>query len=161
MAAAKAGAATLIVAKLDRLARNARYLLKLRDSKLPITFCDLPDVPSGAVGNFMIGQMALVAEFERDRISERTKSALAQAKLRGKKLGVAGKVLARRNRGAARDYARNIYDAAKNSYATDLAQMTIEQVREWLNKNDIPTRTGGVWRKTNTQRLLYRIRNLD
>ncbi len=98
MVHAKQSGATLIVAKIDRLARNARYLLKLRDSGLPLTFCDLPNPPDGAVGRFMIGQMALFAEFERERISERTKSALAIAKQRGKKLGVNGKALARRNR---------------------------------------------------------------
>ncbi len=52
-----------------------------------LVFCDLPHVPAGAVGRFLLAQMASVAELEAGLISERTKTALAAAKARGVKLG--------------------------------------------------------------------------
>lgn len=79
--------ATLVVAKLDRLARNASFLMALVDSGIDVVFCDLPDLPEGAVGRFMLQQMAAVAELEAGLISQRTKAALAAAKARGVALG--------------------------------------------------------------------------
>jgi DNA invertase Pin-like site-specific DNA recombinase len=81
--------ATLLVAKLDRLARNARFLLSVVEGSGEggVVFCDLPTVPAGPVGKFLLTQMAAVAELEAGLISQRTKSALAAAKARGQKLG--------------------------------------------------------------------------
>lgn len=158
--AAQSAGATLIVAKLDRLARNARLVLKLRDSNLPLTFCDLPSPPDGAMGRFMIAQMALFAEFERDRISERTKAALAVAKSRGKKLGTYGRTLARRNRGAADAYARGVLRDAQ-AQGFDLLAMKHNDVQSTLNDANIFTRTGRAWSRTTTQRLLHRLRRLE
>ena len=81
--------ATLIVAKLDRLARNARFLLSVVEGtgEGGVVFCDLPAVPPGAIGKFIVTQMAAVAELEAGMISKRTKDALAASKARGKILG--------------------------------------------------------------------------
>ena len=81
--------ATLIVAKLDRLARNVRFLLSVVEGTgdAGVVFCDLPTVPSGALGKFIVTQMAAVAELEAGLISKRTKDALAASKARGKVLG--------------------------------------------------------------------------
>ena len=78
--------ATLVIAKVDRLARNARFLLALIDSGVEITFCDLPQV-SGPAGRMMLVMMSGFAEMESALISTRTKSALAMARKRGVKLG--------------------------------------------------------------------------
>jgi DNA invertase Pin-like site-specific DNA recombinase len=73
--------------KLDRLSRNVPFLRSLIDSSVDVAFCDLPHVPPGAMGRFLLTQMAAVAELEAGLTSERTKAALAAAKARGVKLG--------------------------------------------------------------------------
>ena len=87
LAHAKAIGATLVFAKLDRLSRNVDLLRSLVASDVDLVFCDLPHVPPGAMGRFLLTQMASVAELEAGLISERTKAALAAAKARGVKLG--------------------------------------------------------------------------
>ena len=81
--------ATLVVAKLDRLARNAEFLRSIvRESgDKGVIFCDLPKVPEGPTGKFLIGIMAEVAELEAGLIGQRTKAALQAAKARGVVLG--------------------------------------------------------------------------
>jgi DNA invertase Pin-like site-specific DNA recombinase len=76
----------VVFAKLDRLTRNADLLRSLVASDVDLVFCDLPHVPPGAMGRFLLTQMASVAE-EAGLISERTEAALAAAKARGVKLG--------------------------------------------------------------------------
>ena len=80
---------TLVIAKLDRLARNARFLLSIVEGtgSNGVVFCDLPTVPVGPVGKLLVTQMAAVAELEAGLISQRTKAALAMAKARGVALG--------------------------------------------------------------------------
>jgi DNA invertase Pin-like site-specific DNA recombinase len=87
LAHAKAIGATVVFAKLDRLSRNVDLLRKLVASDVDLVFCDLPHVPPGAMGRFLLTQMASVVELEAGPISERTKAALAAAKARGVKLG--------------------------------------------------------------------------
>ena len=79
---AKVTGATLVIAKLDRLSRNAAFLLTLRDSGVRFLAVDMPEAK-----DLTVGIMALVAQAEREAISRRTKEALAVAKARAVKLG--------------------------------------------------------------------------
>jgi DNA invertase Pin-like site-specific DNA recombinase len=79
---AKVAGATLVIAKLDRLSRNAAFLLGLRDSGVQLVAVDMPEA-----NDLTVGMMALVAQEEREAISRWTKEASAVAKARGVKLG--------------------------------------------------------------------------
>lgn len=74
--------AILLIAKLDRLSRNAAFIFTLRDSQVKFKCCDMPDANS-----VTIGIMAVLAQDERERTSQRTKDALVELKRQGKKLG--------------------------------------------------------------------------
>jgi DNA invertase Pin-like site-specific DNA recombinase len=89
LASCRTRRAVLVIAKLDRLARNARFLLSVVEGsgEAGVLFCDLPTVPAGPVGKFLIRQMAAVVELEAGLISQRTRAAVAMARARGVRLG--------------------------------------------------------------------------
>lgn len=89
MAEARGRRAILVIAKLDRLTRDTRFLLSVVEGvgDAGLAFCDFPNIPPGPIGRFLLTMLAAVAEFEAGMISQRTRSALAAAKLRGVKLG--------------------------------------------------------------------------
>lgn len=93
LALAREEKAVIAVAKIDRLARDAGFVLKLANESEKngmggFVFCDLPDIDATtSAGRMVLTMMASVAEFEARRISERTKEALAAAKARGVCLG--------------------------------------------------------------------------
>ena len=79
---AKLTGSVLLIAKLDRLSRDAHFLLGLQKAEVAFTCCDMPQAD-----NFTVGLFALLAQKERELISTRTKEALAAAKARGVRLG--------------------------------------------------------------------------
>src|SRR5215204_6725654 len=109
--------ATLVIAKLDRLSRDAHFLLglqkELQKSGLRFVAADMPDA-----NELTVGIMAVVTQAERKMISERTKAALAAVKARGKKLGTPAN-LRNGDLGRARGTARRVAQARE--YAADLA----------------------------------------
>jgi DNA invertase Pin-like site-specific DNA recombinase len=90
LAHAKAIGAKLVFAKLDRLTRNVDLLRSLVASGVDLVFCDLPSVPPGPMGRFLLTQMAAVAELEAGLIGERTKNALSVARKRIARTGQKG-----------------------------------------------------------------------
>lgn len=73
---------TLLIAKLDRLSRNVQFIYTLRDSNVNFICCDMPDANS-----VTIGILAVLAQEERERTSDRTKKALEELRKKGVKLG--------------------------------------------------------------------------
>jgi DNA invertase Pin-like site-specific DNA recombinase len=82
LAHAKKERAVLVIAKLDRLARNVAFISQLLESGVELVCCDMPQA-----NRLTLHILAAVAEHEREMISQRTKAALAAAKARGVKLG--------------------------------------------------------------------------
>jgi len=74
--------ATLLIAKLDRLSRNAHFLLGLQEAGVKFVAADMPEA-----NEMVVGIMAVIAQAERKMISARTKAALQAARVRGVKLG--------------------------------------------------------------------------
>jgi DNA invertase Pin-like site-specific DNA recombinase len=71
-----------VIAKLDRLSRDAHFLLGLQKAEVEFVCVDMPEA-----NKLTIGLLAIVAQHEREQISARTKAALAAAKARGVSLG--------------------------------------------------------------------------
>jgi DNA invertase Pin-like site-specific DNA recombinase len=156
--------ATLVVGKLDRLARNARFLLATVDGSGDggVVFCDLPTIPVGPVGRFLITQMAAVAELEAGLISTRTKAALAAAKAKGVKLG-----------GWKGGPPRSIEAAAKgliakaDTFAAGVGPMvadmhgrglSLRQIAAELASKGVMTARGGAWTAAAVKAVLDRLR---
>ncbi|BAE52848.1 Site-specific recombinase [Paramagnetospirillum magneticum AMB-1] len=154
LAACRLHKATLVIAKLDRLARNAAFLLNLRDAGVDFVACDMPDA-----NRLTVGIMALVAEDEADRISARTKAALAVAKAKGVKMGgFRGYVPSEKDRAKAAQAKREkakrldlmpVVEAIKAGGTTSLGG-----IARALNERGIPTARGGQWQAVQVGRLL-------
>ena len=150
LAYAKKHKATLLIAKLDRLARNVHFISGLMASNVDFIACDMP-----SANKLTIHILAAVAEDEAERISQRTKAALAAAKARGVELGKTGKQLAKKNRKEACNRAKEviaIIDEIKSSGIT-----AIQKIANELNKRDIPTPKGGKWHRNSVYRVMERV----
>jgi DNA invertase Pin-like site-specific DNA recombinase len=136
--------ATLLVAKLDRLSRNAEFLLRLQNAGVDFVCCDCPNVD-----RFTCGILALVAQRERELISERTKAALQAAKRRGVRLGTPNPerqvaLMVAGARQGAIDYRMKIRPLIEEIRRTGVS--TLQGIADCLNRRGIPTRTGkSVW----------------
>jgi len=78
----QSNSAILLIAKLDRLSRNAGFIFQLRDSKVDFVAADMPEM-----NTLNVGIVAVMAQHERELISSRTKAALQIKKAKGYKLG--------------------------------------------------------------------------
>ena len=79
LAMCRASRATLLIAKLDRLARSVAFISNLMEGGVDFVAADMP-----SVNRLTIHVLAAVAEHEREMISQRTKAALAAAKVRAR-----------------------------------------------------------------------------
>lgn len=155
MALCRLTGATLVVAKLDRLSRDAHFLLGLRDAGVDFVAADMPHA-----NRMTVGIMAVVAEAERDMISARTKAALAAAKARGAKLGgyKGGPVPDAAAGGAARRTQADTYAATVGPMVTGLRDrgLSLRAIGAELTERGIKTARGGAWSAAAVNAVLER-----
>jgi DNA invertase Pin-like site-specific DNA recombinase len=154
--------ATLAIAKLDRLSRNAAFLLTLRESGVRFVAADMPDA-----NELTVGIMALVAQQERQAISQRTREALAAAKRRGTRLGNPNGARALRRAKKGNTASLEVIRATADQHAANLRPVVEALVREGftslgaiaaeLSERDMRTPRGGKWHKSSVRNLLARL----
>lgn len=152
MKLAKSQKAILVIAKLDRLSRNAAFLLQLQDSNVDFIACDMPNADK-----LSIGIIALLAQRERQLISERTKAGLAIVKQRGQKLGnpnptgalKKAKIAVQNRKMEFNKAALKIISEIKGTGVTTLAN-----IADCLNKRGEKTPRGGQWTATAVKRVM-------
>ena len=147
--------ATLVVAKLDRLSRDAAFLMNLSKSGIDIRACDMPEA-----NTMTFGIMAIVAQHEREAISKRTKEALAAAKARGQVLGGyrGGPVPLASDGGKATSEAATAFAAMVGPDILAMKQegLSLRQIAGSLTAKRINTARGGQWTATAVKNVLDR-----
>jgi hypothetical protein len=172
---AKVTGARLLIAKLDRLSRDAHFLLGLQKAGVRFTACDMPDA-----NELTIGILALVAQNEREAISRRTRDALAVVKAtirdKGSWTSKAGNEITRLGQTAGAHYlmasgkgnvaAVDAIRAAADCHARDVLPIiediraagitTLKGIASELNARGILTARGGEWYATTVRNLFAR-----
>jgi DNA invertase Pin-like site-specific DNA recombinase len=160
--------AILVIAKIDRLSRDAHFLLGLQKAGVRFVAADMPEA-----NEMVVGIMAVVAQAERKMISARTKSALQAAKARGVKLGgvrhrpdgstvkldleaIAAGRAARTAKSAAR--AEDVAPIIADLIAT--GAVSLREIAAGLNERGIPTARGAKWSAVQVQRVMARAGHL-
>ena len=134
--------ASILIAKVDRLSRDAAFLLTLRKAGVDIVAADMPNA-----GTLEFGIRAVVAQHEREEISRRTSAALAAAKARGVKLGSPNPRAGGLAAGAARRKKTQAVATKAMPVITALrdAGASLRAIAAQLNEMGIPTATGKSW----------------
>jgi DNA invertase Pin-like site-specific DNA recombinase len=160
LALCKKQGATLVIAKLDRLARNVAFVANLMNSKVEFLAVDFP-----TANRLTIHILAAVAEHERDMISKRISEALQVAKRNGKKLGWANPARTTKHAAACRMGANSNRSNA-DQFATNMQPIingirgagitTLSGITEALNMRGIMTARGGMWYPTTVKNVIAR-----
>jgi DNA invertase Pin-like site-specific DNA recombinase len=160
LAHCKLTGATLVIAKLDRLSRNAHFLLGLQEAGVHFIAADMP-----TANELTVGIMALVAQEERKAISARTKAALAAAKERGVRLGCPNGAAHLRQYGNelgveavkrnADERAGKLADVIKEIQTKGIT--SLKGIADELNRMGVTTARGGAWYASSVKNLLTRI----
>jgi DNA invertase Pin-like site-specific DNA recombinase len=142
--------ATLLIAKLDRLARNVHFVSGLIETGVDFIAADMPNA-----NKVMIQMHAVMSEWERDQISERTKAALAAAKARGVVLGATGPQNLRRHVEQRRATAE-VFRARLRPILNGLISQKLSHrdIVGQLNALAIQAPRGGAWSLAQVQRVL-------
>lgn len=163
----KATNSTLIIAKLDRLSRNVSFIMSLRDSGVDFVCCDIPEA-----NTLTIGIMAVWAQYEREKISQRTKDALNQIKnnikssgfhisKKGNRVSSLGNINNLTDKGrmmGAEVVKRNKYEnnnrRLAKAFVLRLHGMSLSQMADRLNEAGFVTSRGCKYHPAQVKRLL-------
>ena len=148
--------ARLIIAKLDRLARNVAFIANLMDSGVDFVACDMPEA-----NRLTLHILAAVAEHETEMISRRTREALAAAKARGQRLGNPSPAPAAAQ---ARAVAEARLDTYRQSVRPVIAELhgqglNLSAIAREMNRRGIKTARGRQWEAQSVKNLLTQKRN--
>jgi DNA invertase Pin-like site-specific DNA recombinase len=160
LALAKAQKATLVIAKLDRLARNVAFISALMESGADFVAVDMPEA-----NRLMLHVMAAFAEYERTMISKRTTDALAAAKLRGPvfcakrqrmtlPLGAMAQERATENKAQAVEALRPLAPILAELRERQLTQRAMAAE---LNDRGVNSPGGGKWHRSSVHKALARL----
>jgi DNA invertase Pin-like site-specific DNA recombinase len=143
--------ATLVIARLDRLARNVAFIANLMESGVDFVAVDMPEA-----NRLTIHILAAVAEHERELISSRTKAALKAAKARGVRLGNPNPIPAAKKAMQALKAQTSAYQATVRPLLQQLQQegYTLSATARELNQRGVPTARGGRWYATTVKNIL-------
>lgn len=153
LAAARKHKATLVIAKLDRLARNVAFVANLMESKVPFVCCDHP-----TANDLTIHILSAVAQNEAKAISDRTRDALQAKRMRGEPLGNPANLTpeaSQRGREANTTAAQQ-HNAQVLPLATKLrrAGKTLQEIADSLTRAGVLTRRGCAYSTVAVMRLL-------
>lgn len=159
LAEARRADATLVIAKLDRLARNVAFIANLMESGVRFVAVDMPQA-----NPLTLHVMAAFAQHEREAISQRTKAALAAAKERGTRLGnptpkpslTRGKVTLKAKADA---FADTMLPLIRKVQADGAA--SLRDIARALNERNIRTARGCEWTGASVRNVLVRIATAD
>lgn len=142
--------ATLVIAKLDRLARNVHFISGLMERGVKFCAVEFPNADP-----FMLHVHAAMGEHERRLISQRTKAGLERAKARGVKLGRNGMALAKQNAARANSQAKELRPVIRRLRKEGVT--TTRAIAAALNDQGIKSARGGQWHPQTVSLLLKRI----
>lgn len=155
LAACKKHRAKLVIAKLDRLARNVHFISGLMESGVDFVAVDMPEA-----NKLTVHILAAVAEHEREMISQRTKAALAAAKERGIRLGNPTNLSEARSKSLevrsdqVDQFAANVLPVIRSIKSSGAC--TLRDIAEALNNRGIKTARNGSWHAASVKRVLDR-----
>jgi DNA invertase Pin-like site-specific DNA recombinase len=150
LTACKRHKATLVIARLDRLARNVHFISGLMETKVKFVACDMPEATP-----FMLHIYAAVAEQEARAISSRTKVALQAAKQRGVRLGRTGaEILAPKYRTEALDRAKELEPVIREMRGKGYS---MRRMATELTKRRVKTPRGGAWHPQTVKMVMQRL----
>jgi len=154
LAEARTANATLVIAKLDRLARSVSFIASLMESGIRFVAVDMPEANS-----LTLHIMSAVAQYEREAISQRTKAALAAAKARGTKLGNPrpGISLAKGKatlKARADEFAQSVYPLIEKLQAAGAT--SLRDIAHALNRHGIQSARGAAWSGAGVRNVILR-----
>ena len=152
--------AKLIVAKLDRLARNVSFLSQLLESDVDIVFCDFSQA-----NKMVLHILAAISQYEAELIATRTKQALAAKKAKGCTLGNPEHLIGKLDEAVAKSVETNKRKAEENPNNKRAAAMlkvlakegrTLQEMADYLNEQGFTTSKGYRFSRSSVHVLLKR-----